>query len=201
VGDGAPPVFVLDRARLSPYVDDARRFDNRYLARLPSAEGFKSLGIKHVLYVVPEGVSAELDDLNDDFVALAAAGIDVKILPASDLIRAPDNPTTAAGAGTAPRFAYGGYPHTHWWFWHNYGWRASPSGFTAVAPPSVSRGYEFAPTPRATLFSSGGAARPLSGATARPRGFGTTTFHPSSESTGSSGRSGSYGRSGSSAGG
>jgi hypothetical protein len=80
---GAPPVFVLDADRLAPYGDDGDRFDNRYLARLPSADGFARLGVRHVLYVTG-GARAEADDLNEDFVALGIAGIDVKLLALDD---------------------------------------------------------------------------------------------------------------------
>ena len=62
----APPVFVLDRNRLSHYADEDDQFDNRYVARLPTATSLRELGIRHVLYVPPgKSDMRELDDLND----------------------------------------------------------------------------------------------------------------------------------------
>ncbi len=46
---GAAPVFVLDRARLSPYEDDSDKFDNRYVAVLPTADSLASLGVTQLL--------------------------------------------------------------------------------------------------------------------------------------------------------
>jgi hypothetical protein len=198
----APVAFVLDRDRLSPYVDDAGRFDNRWLAKIPDAAGFSALRVKRLLYVAPAGVTQELDDLNDDFVALHAAGIDVKLLPLSDLDREKSAlvAPVRAGAPAAHSYHYGGSPLTHWWFWNHYGWRAPPTGLGATAPTGVSRGYEFVPRPRSTLFSSGAPGGPVVGRT-RPRGFGTVTFHRRTEPSSSGGRSGSMGRGGTSFGG
>ncbi|AKJ02120.1 hypothetical protein ATI61_108493 [Archangium gephyra] len=98
----APPVFVLDRLRLSPYSDQEREFDNRYMARMPSAEQLRKLGIQHVLYVVPGGKkqSQELDDLNEDFVAWRTSGLDVKLVAAKDFQPDPATSTVATGTGT-----------------------------------------------------------------------------------------------------
>jgi hypothetical protein len=76
----APPMFVLDRQRLSPYVDSADRFDNRWVARLPGVQALRGLGVRRVLYVAPAGTSHELDDLNDAFVADVAAGIAISMI-------------------------------------------------------------------------------------------------------------------------
>jgi hypothetical protein len=74
--DDSPPMFVLDRRRLAPYRDDAMQFDNRWVARMPGAEALRSLGVKTMFYMTPTRTEPrELDDLNDDFVAYAAAGI------------------------------------------------------------------------------------------------------------------------------
>jgi hypothetical protein len=208
---GAPPAFVLDRNRLAPYTDEDTQFDNRYVAKLPTAENLRSLGVKHLLYVTPSKSDLrELDDLNDDFVELARASIDVKVLPLTDL-----EPAPAAQAGTAPAaspgYYYGGHPHTHLWFWTSYGWhtprtvtrlpQAAPS---PALPPSrpldVSRGAGYKPTPRPTLFSS----RTLGGGSGvgkqKPSGFGRVSVR-ASKSTGTitavrTGRSGSFGRAG-----
>jgi hypothetical protein len=96
----APPVFVMDRQRLLAYTDQERQFDNRYMARMPASEQLRKLGIQHVLYVVPGGNAPlqELDDLNEDFVAWRTAGLDVKLVAASDF--RPD-PTETATPGVA----------------------------------------------------------------------------------------------------
>jgi hypothetical protein len=74
----APPLFVLDDQRLAPYTDAAERFDNRWVARMPSAHALRALGITRLVYVAPyRRTPWELDDLNDDLVADHAAGISI----------------------------------------------------------------------------------------------------------------------------
>ncbi|HEY8927092.1 MAG TPA: hypothetical protein VIU64_22070, partial [Polyangia bacterium] len=46
-----PPMFVLDSNRLAPYREEADLFDNRYLARVPSASALTDAGYRRVLYV------------------------------------------------------------------------------------------------------------------------------------------------------
>jgi hypothetical protein len=197
----APPVFVLDRNRLARYTDDETQFDNRYVARLPTASNLRALGIGRLLYVPPDKSNMrELDDLNADFVAFRDASIDVKVMPLSDLMR------PAQQAAQRPAYYYGGYPHTHFLFWNTYGWRSSARGQPALVPktptplPQVSRGAEYRPAPRPTIFSS----RTLGGGAGvgkqKPSGFGRVSVR-ASKSTGSitavrTGRSGSFGRAG-----
>lgn len=72
-------MFVLDRARLTPYTDNATQFDNRYWAKLPF--DLKALGYKKVLYLVPTASDLpELDDLNRPFVGWKSSGVDVRAL-------------------------------------------------------------------------------------------------------------------------
>ncbi|MBL8743232.1 MAG: hypothetical protein JNK04_19110, partial [Myxococcales bacterium] len=72
-------LFVLDRARLSAYTDNATQFDNRYWARLPV--DIKALGYTKVIYVVPTSADLpELDDLNGPFVTWKGAGADVRAI-------------------------------------------------------------------------------------------------------------------------
>jgi hypothetical protein len=185
-----PPAFVLDRQRLAPYSDDGTRFDNRYVARLPDVPAMQRLGVKHVLYVVPKGAAIEeLDDLNELFVALRAAEIDVKVLTLQDVAPPPDAPKTEAprpGTTAVPTHYYHGNPLWHWWFWRHYPYYAAPR-FDAAPPPQLSRGPQYLPMARQTLFSRG-----------LPPRFGVV---PQQQRTGSaspsrSGRSGSWGRSG-----
>jgi hypothetical protein len=97
----APPMFVLDRQRLAPYRDDATQFDNRWVARLPSASALRSLGVTRLVYVAPAVHGApELDDLNDDLVADHAAGIAITVLDVSTL-DASHPPVPPAPIGTS----------------------------------------------------------------------------------------------------
>ncbi|WNG46063.1 hypothetical protein F0U60_19560 [Archangium minus] len=108
----APPMFVLDRHRLAPYSDERVQFDNRYVARMPTAEQLRKLGVQHVLYVVPNGKTQvqELDDLNEDFVAWRAAGLDVKLVAANDFRPDPTEPVTSVVSSTQPVATDGGTP-------------------------------------------------------------------------------------------
>lgn len=196
-----PPVFVLDRNRLAHYTDEESQFDNRYVARLPTASNFQSLGIRRLLYITPdESEMRELDDLNEDFVAFRNASMDVKVMPLSDLKR-----ETRPGARPSAYY-YGGHPHTHVYFWHTYRWLGSSSSRPAPVPQApppplqVSRGAQYQPTPRPTIFSS----RTFGGAAGigkqKPSGLGFVSVR-ASKSTGAitgvrSGRSGSFGRAG-----
>ena len=208
----APPVFVLDRNRLARYTDEDDQFDNRYVAKLPTAENLRSLGIRHLLYVTPNKSDLrELDDLNDDFVEFAKRSIDVKVLPLSDL----DAPATVAASSARPpatAYYYGGYPHTHLWFWRSYGWYTPrpyvrvPSGSTAPAlpapspPAQVSRGASYRPVSRPTIFSSRSLGTGSGVGKQRPSGFGRVSVRTSASSGRITsirpGRSGSFGRAG-----
>jgi hypothetical protein len=143
----APPLFVLDSNRLLPYGDADTQFDNRYIAKIPSAAQLKALGVKHVLLVNTDG-QQELDDLNHALVDLTGEGVDVKVVALSDFTRdqAPasqpaglemlaeeDSPEDAAFYGAAwpdwavDSFWYGGCPGWHVGFWGSYGgWYRPP---------------------------------------------------------------------------
>jgi hypothetical protein len=189
----AAPLFVLDRQRLAPYTDDAGRFDNRYFAGLPSREALQAGGIRQLLYVTPDEVSMDADDLNGDLVALDQGGIDVKMLALSDFSQTPlpgwpsqpvpGCPPAPLAFGPQPGYYFGGSPGSQgcfpWW----YGWRfpsplASGGHGAPFIPPRLAPRCQFHPRPRATL--------PLA---AGPRGPGG--WHPVSNGFG---RSGSLGR-------
>jgi hypothetical protein len=195
-GTPAPPAFVLDNQRLSPYRDESDRFDNRYLARLPGTDKMEALGIKRVLYVTASPEPHEMDDLNDDFVAMKKKDIDVKMIALSDFAPAPAELLQANHIPPTDRtYYYGGHPHGSFFFWSSYHWY-SPSyagrSWSGSLPRSVSTGQSFAPSPRPTLFSSrtvGG----LSGVgKQKPSGFGRVSYRSGG---GGFGRSGSFGRS------
>ncbi|HEX2659222.1 MAG TPA: hypothetical protein VHU40_13155, partial [Polyangia bacterium] len=102
----ALPVFVVDEGRLTPYRDEATQFDNRYLARVPSADALKALGLRRVLYVRPTAASLqELDDLNDDFVRYRDAGVEVRAVALDDFQL--EVPTVTSSHAT-PRYYWGG---------------------------------------------------------------------------------------------
>ncbi len=158
----ALPLMVLDRKRLSPYADETRQFDNRYVAKLPPPAGFKQLGVKRLLYVVPGGAdAAELDDLNQDFVEYEKAGIDVKMVAASDFSAGnpslpPADKQALEQAGDWPPYYYGGDTGSSDGFWSDYGWDA---GTTARSPKlgtsrRSSSHRSWSPAARATAFGS-----------------------------------------------
>ena len=72
----SPPMFVLDRQRLSAYSDSTDRFDNRWIARMPGRSPLQTPRRQATRVRLPwSRMPAELDDLNDDLVADHAAGI------------------------------------------------------------------------------------------------------------------------------
>lgn len=145
-GASAPPLFVLDRNRLNPYTDDQSQFDNRSLARIPTAAWFRTQGIQRVFYVAPNHVTVlESDDLTDDFLALVGEGVDVRALQLADAYSAAT--TEDARASFNARY---GFPST------------PPPPPTAPTPASTWR-----PAPRTSAFSGvAGTGR------TRPPGFG-----------------------------
>jgi hypothetical protein len=172
------PLLVLDRRRLDAYTDDASQFDNRYAAHLPGAAAVKLLGIQHVLYVAPNGTDKELDDLNDDLVLYAKAGLDVKLLGADAFgVDARDGAGPPSGPDDErPHYYYGSSLGSNGWFWHDYPWvklPARPRGVgpatmgdtpkPPVPPATAMAGTSYVLAARATPFSTG----------ARPSGFGT----------------------------
>jgi len=162
----ALPLFVLDRARLTPYVDETGQFDNRHVARLPPAEAWSKLGVKRILYVVPAFADMpELDDLNDDFVADAKANVEIRVLAteafAPERVEPlPPDPNTTTPVAVvpspdlAPPFYYGGTTTQQGSFWMDYPWVTPP--LHGVVTSSVNaRGRYYVPIARLTPFSGG----------------------------------------------
>ena len=191
----APPAFVLDNQRLSPYRDESNRFDNRYLARLPGPDSMERLGIKRVLYVTASPESHELDDLNDDFVAFRNRTIDVKMIALSDFAPAPAALLQASHIPPTDRsYYYGGHPHGSVFFWSSYSWYSpaySGRTWSGSLPRSVSTGQSFAPAARPTLFSSRTVGGLAGVGKQKPSGFGRVSYRAGG---GGFGRSGSFGR-------
>jgi hypothetical protein len=219
----APPVFLLDQKRLENYTSADTQFDNRYLAKLPSAQKLQELGIKSVLYITPDRTSQqEMDDLNEDFVEYKDKGISVAMLPLSDLTgvdewvegKQPDGSTQSV---KERHYYYGGGPGLHPLFFYSYPfYRPSPvyvsrypeygryaAGRASAIRPPISP-PRYIPAARPTMFagtrigtsSRGGVGR------SKPSGFGRSTVRvaPGGRVVGTrAGRSGYYspGRSGS----
>jgi hypothetical protein len=185
----APPAFIIDSRRLNPYRDESDAFDNRYLARMPSAAALQRLGIRHLLYVTDGAADHEADDLNDDFVAFRAASVDVKMVALSDFRRVGDG-------GTSGVYSYGGSLHPQVWFWHSYGWYSAPAPTRHLepAPTGLSRGATFSPASRPTIFSSRSVGGMPGFGKQKPSGFGRVSYRSSSSGEISIGRSGSLGR-------
>ena len=196
----APAAFVLDRNRLSPYRDESDRFDNRYVAKTPPLAFLRAENITQLLCVVPTAADTDSDDVLHDFLLYVAAGIDVRLVAATDFRQAS---STASSAPTAlgedsPLMPYGGEADTHFAFYHSYRWGTPAKAFRI--PVDVSRGFAYRPTLRPTAFASADAA----GAHSRPAGFSTVSMLRTSSSRTvvgvRFGRSGSFGRGGRSGG-
>jgi hypothetical protein len=212
----AAPMFVLDRGRLVPYVDDGSRFDNRYFANLPPASALAAAGIRRLLYVTPDDqVAVEADDLNEDMVDLARGGVDIKILALSDFSDAPlpdwpDEPLAQAPAAPPPpppsvgvSFQFGGTSFSHRCFWQWYGW---PRPSTPAPPPT--KVWVGKPVPLVTPTPPPVTAVPTTGWAGKPPPpvpaalTARAQFHPTARPSawagspggGFTGRSGSLGR-------
>ncbi|HEX4516433.1 MAG TPA: hypothetical protein VH054_22955, partial [Polyangiaceae bacterium] len=170
----APPMFLLDRSRLAAYSDDAKQFDNRYVARVPSTPVLAKLGISRVLYIVPADGDRELDDLNDDFVYTVKQGAQLKLLGATALASGIPLATPDGGVSDGPTYFYGGDPTTHEWFWIDYPWSTpwTPKGQKPPVEPTFTRtGPSYVPIARPSAFSTGALAGSLT--PPRPIAFGT----------------------------
>ena len=174
----APPLFVLDRARLAPYSDDAKQFDNRYVARVPSVAQLAKLGISRVLYVTPTDADLELDDLTDDFVYTVHQGSPVKLVATSSFagvgtaLKNSDS-TRDAGADTGAVYFYGSGPETHEWFWNDYPWSTpyvAKGGKPPIEVPFFRSGKDYVPVARPGPFSTGASSGSIT--PPRPPTFG-----------------------------
>jgi len=148
--DPRRPMFVLDRARLSPYHDEPDRFDNRYLARLPNAPQLRALPVARALYVTPTDADEPLDDLDETLAAWRAGGIEVRMLGCDRFepapAPAPVDPAQPTQAQPTPSHYYG-----HAWgrplFWQHYSWWPGAGRLQQPSspPPPPPRGASFVP--------------------------------------------------------
>lgn len=182
----ARPMFVLDRKRLSPYTDDASQFDNRHIARVPSASALRTIGVKDILYVGPSAVEKrELDDLADDLLAYSSEKMPLRLVPATAFETSPSQlfpsppveptpepsrkPSSPAGSAAPPLWAgpyfYGGSASAHASFWTH--WASTPSS----AVLSTNELQPYTPVARTTPYSSG-LATSTAASRPRPTNFG-----------------------------
>ncbi|NDD64146.1 MAG: hypothetical protein EBZ36_09245 [Acidobacteria bacterium] len=209
-GSGRPVLLMLDSRRLNAYQDSPDQFDNRWMARVPSAADLKARGMSRVIYLVADQrQTTEMDDLNTEFVDWQANGIEVRMLRLSDF-RAAEARLASSTPGGA--YYYGGSSASHWLFFSTYALTAPrqiaplQGAGPALRPPVNLPAYQppaYQPVRRPTLFSvssgSTGASMPGGVGKIRPTGFGRTSVRVSRNGgiirTGP-GRSGSYGRAG-----
>jgi hypothetical protein len=148
----AAPVFVLEGSRLESYRNEVNRFDNRSRARLPDAAGFKALGIKRILYLRERrGQVMEADDLNQPFLALAAADIEVRYLALGTL-----GTVAPASAEQDPLAS----TRRQRWFWQQYGW-GRPEG--TLMPEADDADAAYRTEARATQFDPNAAPSVMDG--------------------------------------
>lgn len=181
-GENAPPVFVLDRNRLNTYTDGEDAFDNRYAARMPTADNLKTLGVNQIFYVVESPSVGESDDLNADLLDYEQAGLDTKTVSVTDFY--PESLATPVVIEDEPLcmeeidgvcvcthvhgvYYYGGAPYYRTYFMANYGWVSHPDRGVR-APPQVSTAHTHRATPGPTIFANPS----VSHKKATPNGFG-----------------------------
>ncbi len=210
--DNAPPVFLLDSNRLAPYKDADNQFDNRYLAKVPTAANLKQLGVKSVIYAMPDRTrKEELDDLNDSFVEYKNAGVNIAMLPLSDFTAVTELSKDPAKQNQVVRhYYYGGSPMSHMYFFYSYPFYSPTPMYVSRYPayssirsggiaPQISP-PRYAPVSRPTMFSGTRIGGANGVGRSKPSGFGRATVRvaPNGSVVGTrAGKSGYYSRSGS----
>lgn len=212
-GDKIATVVLLDNRRLNAPQNPEREFDNRYVAKIPTADKLQSLGIKSVMYLSPsESQTTELDDLNDDFVTFKEKGIPVTMLAATnfkptvpiaaaatpaatpeEIEQAKKVPTTeiAPNGQVTNIYHYGGSPFFFpWFFWAFPMFMPSPFFY-----PAFNYGYygsrvpprisrpAYQPVRRPTAFSSRTTGGLAGVGKTKPSGFGRVSTNVSRSGT------------------
>jgi len=143
------PLFVLDRARLSPYAEEGDRFDNRYYARMPRLELLAKDGIRALFYVVASPAALpEPADLSAVLAAGAASepAVDVRALALSDF-------ESDVATDKPEKVYYGGSARTDVKFWDDYPFGSKATlDFGPSAASSAAKDYRF--TARAATAST-----------------------------------------------
>ncbi len=207
--DKAATVMLLDNRRLTAPQDSEREFDNRYVAKIPTADKLQSLGIKSVMYLSPsESQTTELDDLNDDFATFKEKGIPVTMLAATNFKptvpitaaitpdakpeeieqakKVPTTETTPSGQVTNI-YHYGGSPFFFpWFFWAFPTFIPSPIfypafnyGYYGSRVPARISRPTYQPVRRPTAFASRTTGGLAGVGKTKPSGFGRVSINTS----------------------
>lgn len=206
--DKAPGILILDAHRIAEYTDEDNQFDNRYVAKVPTADRLIALKVSNVLYAVSgSSETTERDDLNEDFTAYKEKGINVSMIALSDFTPSNDSSSDSlarAGSSTGqyhrPYYYGGGLMFAPWFFYHYPVYRGYGIPARTALPSTSLNGRAYTPSRRPTMFSSRNVGGGTGVGRARPSGFGrvSTRVDASGRTTGvRSGRSGSFGRGGS----
>lgn len=205
----ASTVFLLDNRRLNAPQNVETEFDNRYVAKIPTADKLQSLGIKSVMYLSPsESQTTELDDLNDDFATMKEKGIPVTMLAATSFKptvpltqaitpdakpeeieqakKVPTTETTPSGQVTNI-YHYGGSPFFFpWFFWAFPMFMPSPIfypafnyGYYGSRMPSRISRPTYQPVRRPTSFASRTTGGLAGVGKTKPSGFGRVSTNVS----------------------
>ena len=162
LSESAPGLLLLDNQRLAPYTDADDKFDNRYVATVPSATALQQRGVKNIMYIVPNREQKEeSDDLNDDFVAYKDAKLKVALFPLNDFQKVAQQVTKTAPDGTTQkvtetRYYYGGGLESHLGFLMLYSFLAPRP--MLYYPPPMGYPYPSYPPPGGVPPSGGGGA-------------------------------------------
>lgn len=155
---GLMPLFVIDRDRTAPYSEESDRFDNRYFARMPSADALKRLGVKHLFYVMPKTSDLpEPDDLNEALSGMAP-DIESRPLALSEFDGVLDGAVDlerGGPPGDVGGFHYGGSLATDLALWTNYPWLPPPPPEPAREVVSSTKSYSFVRRAAATTKPTG----------------------------------------------
>ncbi|HVZ39193.1 MAG TPA: hypothetical protein VHI13_07960 [Candidatus Kapabacteria bacterium] len=198
----APAVFLLDSNRLNNFSNPDTQFDNRYLAKLPTADKLVEKKITNIMYAVPDkSRTTELDDINEDFALFKEKGISVSMVTLSDFQPDPNATASTAGGSTYVHNTYyygGGMMYSPWFYYHYPVFVPMYSIPSRAHLPSTSlSGSSYSPVRRPTVFSSRSVGGRSGIGKQRPTGFGRVSTRVGSDgrTTGiRAGRSGSFGR-------
>lgn len=186
--ESAPGLLLLDSQRLAPYTDADDKFDNRYVATLPSATALQQRGVKNVMYIVPgREQKEESDDLNDDFVAYKEAKLKVALFPLNDFKKVNQQVTRTAPDGTThrtteTRYYYGGGLESHLGFLMLYSFLAPRP--MLYYPPPMGSPYPYGYPPGGGAPSgAGGGWRSTTLGDVRPPSTAAPSYDPRSRST------------------
>ena len=185
--ESAPGLLLLDSQRLVAYTDADDKFDNRYVATLPSATALQQRGVKNIMYIVPNREQKdESDDLNDDFVAYKNAKLKVVLFPLNDFQKVAQPVTRKAPDGTThtvteTRYYYGGGLESHLGFLLLYSFLAPRP--MLYYPPPMGYPYPYGYPPGGGVPSGSGGWRSTTLGDVRPPSTSAPSYEPRSRPT------------------